>query len=54
MDSKTQLIAEIGVAVHVDPRTVRRYLRGEPVRDMHREILARECKRRGLKVEKKK
>lgn len=56
MDSRTQIIAEVGVAAHVDPRTVRRFLRGEPVREMHREVLARECKKRGLSVaaEKKK
>jgi hypothetical protein len=54
MDSRTKLIAEIGVAAHVDPRTVRRYLRGEPVREMHRENIERECKKRGLKPERKK
>lgn len=54
MDSKSKLIAEVGVVAHVDPRTVRRFLRGEPVREMHREVLARECKRRGLEVQRKK
>jgi hypothetical protein len=53
MKSRNQLVTEIGVAAGVDPRTVARYLRGEPVRDMHREEIARECKKRGLAIEKK-
>jgi hypothetical protein len=54
MKSRNQLMTEIGAAAGVDPRTVARYLRGEPIRDMHREEIARECKKRGLEPGKRK
>jgi hypothetical protein len=53
MKSQNRLFAEIGVAAGVDPRTVKRYLDGQPVRDMHVEAIARECKKRGLQRKKK-
>jgi hypothetical protein len=52
--SLTRIIQEVGVAVGVDPRTVARYLRGEPIREMHRSAVAGKCKKRGLKVAAKK
>jgi DNA-binding LacI/PurR family transcriptional regulator len=54
MKSRNQLLTEVGVAAGVDPKTVARYLRGEPVRDMHREEIERECKKRGLVPQKSK